>query len=189
MSRPIPRIATERMLLTLPPAAAAGQVADFYARNQDHFDPWDPPRPEGFRTAGYWRVALEANRLDFQQGRSLRFFLLLKDGPVVGSVSFAGVARGPLQACHLGYGLDAHHQGQGLMTEALKSALRYVFEELKLHRVEANYLPINERSGRLLRRLGFVVEGYARDYLFIDGAWRDHIRTALTNPDPGPPSA
>lgn len=46
----------------------------------------------------------------------------------------------------------------------------------------ANYVPTNERSGRLLRRLGFTVEGYARDYLFIDGAWRDHVLTSLTNP-------
>ena len=51
----------------------------------------------------------------------------------------------------------------------------------------ANYIPHNERSGRLLRRLGFMVEGYARDYLFINGAWRDHILTALTNPNPRPP--
>ena len=76
---------------------------------------------------------------------------------------------------------------KGLMAEALERALRHVFEELELHRVEANYQPTNERSGRLLRRLGFVVEGYSRDYLFIDGAWRDHVRTALTRPDPFTP--
>jgi ribosomal-protein-alanine N-acetyltransferase len=62
-----------------------------------------------------------------------------------------------------------------------------LFGELGFHRIMANYLPHNERSGRLLRRLGFVVEGYARDYLYIHGAWRDHILTALTNPDPRPP--
>ena len=48
----------------------------------------------------------------------------------------------------------------------------------------ANYMPINERSGRLLRSLGFQVEGYARDYLYVGGAWRDHVLTALTNPNP-----
>ena len=67
------------------------------------------------------------------------------------------------------------------MYEALTAAIDYVFTDLKLHRIMANYIPVNERSARLLRRLGFTVEGYARDYLFIAGEWRDHILTSLTN--------
>lgn len=54
----------------------------------------------------------------------------------------------------------------------------FAFEALGLHRVMANYQPANERSGRFLRRLGFVPEGYARDYLYINGMWRDHILTS-----------
>jgi ribosomal-protein-alanine N-acetyltransferase len=74
------------------------------------------------------------------------------------------------------------------MFEALQAGIAYAFDELGFHRVMANYMPVNERSGRLLRRLGFVVEGYARDFLLIDGQWRDHVLTALTAPakrDPG----
>ena len=67
------------------------------------------------------------------------------------------------------------------MCEALTAAIKYVFEELNLHRIMANYMPANERSAKLLRRLGFTVEGYARDYLRLAGNWRDHILTALTN--------
>ena len=73
-------------------------------------------------------------------------------------------------------------QGKGYMTEGLKSAIDYVFQELNLHRVMANYMPHNQRSGNVLKRLGFVVEGYARDYLLINGKWQDHILTSLTNP-------
>ena len=73
------------------------------------------------------------------------------------------------------------------MSEALGAGIGHIFGPLALHRIMANYLPTNERSGRLLRRLGFVVEGFARDYLYIDGAWRDHILTALTSPDATPP--
>jgi len=57
-----------------------------------------------------------------------------------------------------------------------------VFESLRLHRVQANHLPENLRSARLLQRLGFRVEGSAHAYLFINGAWRDHVLTALTYP-------
>ena len=84
-------------------------------------------------------------------------------------------------ACTLGYSIDRDAQGKGLMFEALTEALRHVFDGLGMHRVMANYMPINERSGRLLRRLGFQVEGYARDYIYIHGSWCDHILTARVN--------
>lgn len=67
------------------------------------------------------------------------------------------------------------------MHEALQRTISYVFEELRLHRIHANYIPNNVRSGRLLARLGFAIEGYAKDYLFINDAWRDHVLTSLTN--------
>jgi ribosomal-protein-alanine N-acetyltransferase len=88
-----------------------------------------------------------------------------------------------LQAADLGYGLDARHQGQGLMTEALRTACDYAFSAMGLHRIQANHLPENLKSAAVLRRLGFVVEGYARDYLLINGRWRDHVLTALVAPE------
>ena len=70
------------------------------------------------------------------------------------------------------------------MREALEeAAIPFVFNKMRIHRINANYLPRNERSGGLLRRLGFTVEGYARDYLYINGRWEDHILTSCTNPD------
>ena len=69
-----------------------------------------------------------------------------------------------------------------MMAEALAGAIDFAFDSLHLHRIEANYMPHNRRSGNTLRRLGFVVEGYARDYLLINGKWEDHILTSLSNP-------
>jgi ribosomal-protein-alanine N-acetyltransferase len=68
------------------------------------------------------------------------------------------------------------------MTEALSISTKYIFQELNLHRIMANYMPHNRRSAKVLKRLGFVVEGYATDYLMINGQWEDHILTSLTNP-------
>ena len=101
---------------------------------------------------------------------------------MLGHVNFSTIVRGAWHCCNLGYDLDAARQGQGLMTEALEAAIAFVFESWNLHRIQANYVPTNERSGKVLRRLGFTVEGYARDYLLIGGAWRDHVLTARTNP-------
>jgi ribosomal-protein-alanine N-acetyltransferase len=109
-------------------------------------------------------------------------------GAVLGRANFNNIVRGSFHACYLGYDLDKRAEGHGLMQEALSAAIAHVFgPPLRLHRIMANYLPHNQRSGALLRRLGFVPEGYARDYLFIDGAWRDHVMTALTNPEPMAP--
>ncbi len=74
-------------------------------------------------------------------------------------------------------------QGKGLMFEALTAAIRYMQRTQHIHRIMANYMPHNKRSGDLLARLGFEKEGYAKDYLLIDGQWRDHVLTALTTPD------
>ena len=101
---------------------------------------------------------------------------------ILATFTFANVIRGAFQACHLGYGVAAHMQGQGLMREVLEAGIAWAFGELGLHRVMANYLPRNERSAKLLAQLGFEREGYARRYLQIAGVWEDHVLTARICP-------
>ena len=180
-----PIIETERLLLTIPEPHAAARVATYAVENEARLAKWEPPRPEGYFTEGYWYRRLERNFDELAHDVSLRLGIFRRndpEGPLLGHVNFNQIQRGGFQACTLGYSLDRRCEGRGMMTEALTAAVPYVFGELKLHRIQANYIPSNERSGRVLRRLGFVVEGYARDYLFIGGAWRDHLLTALTNP-------
>lgn len=189
-------LTTDRLHLTMLPPDAAGRVLAYQQVNQEHLGSVSPERPPTFFTLMYWRTRLAQDREDLRHDLGLRLFLLpreqpLASAPVVGTVSFTHIRRGPLQACELGYGLDFRYQGKGLMTEALRAACAYAFNVLKLHRIEANHLPENLRSAAVLRRLGFVVEGYARDYLLINGQWRDHILTALVAPrelplPPGP---
>ena len=94
------------------------------------------------------------------------------------------VQRGPFQSASLGDGLDARMLGQGLMTEALQAVVAQVFATgVRLHRLQAAVQPDNLASQRLLRRLGFVHEGRSANYLYIDGAWRDHEIFALVNAD------
>ena len=179
------RIETARLLLTLPTVDFAPRFLRFFEENREHLAPWEPSREEGFWTEPYWRARIERNREEHASDTSLRLVVLRKEeptGPIVGHCNFNNFVRGAFQSCTLGYSLDHRVVGRGIMFEALQAGIAYAFEELRLHRVMANYMPTNERSGRLLRRLGFVVEGYARDYLLIDGQWRDHVLTALTAP-------
>ena len=135
--------------------------------------------------AEFWRARLPVFADDFRRDAALRLALFPRERTapsIVGTINFTQIFRGPFHACYLGYSIAERWEGHGLMREGLEAAIAYAFDELRLHRIMANYVPTNERSGGLLRRLGFVVEGYARDYLYIDGAWRDHVLTALTNP-------
>ncbi len=181
---------TDRLVLMLPGAEAAPKIVSYFETNRAYLTPWEPPFPRGMFTNAFWERRLVQNQQEYRVGKSMRLALRWRhepDGPVLGLANFTQFVRGAFMACTLGYSLDEDCQGKGLMTEALSRAIAHLFEELGLHRVMANYLPINERSGRLLRRLGFQVEGYARDYIFINGAWRDHILTSLVNPKPSPP--
>ena len=114
----------------------------------------------------------------------LAFFILRrKDDALLGAIEFSQIVLGPLRSAYLGYFLGAPFAGRGYMTEALGLALRHAFQEVRLHRVEANVQPANTRSIHLLRRLGFKKEGISRRYLKIGGRWRDHERWALLAED------
>ena len=186
----LPELFTTRLRLWIPAPEDAPALLRYHEDNREHLMRWSPPVPPDLYTLAYWQSRLGRNRRDYVEDRALRLVLSWRSEPggVIGTCSFTELARGSFQACTLGYELDQNEQGKGLMTEALGAAIEFVFGTLRLHRIMASYMPTNERSGALLRRLGFTVEGYARDYLFINGAWRDHIMAALTNPSPIIPS-
>jgi len=180
-----PRVATPRLVLTIAHPGLGPDIARFFRDNwQGHLDRWSPPAGPRLFDVGYWTGRAEAAESEWRAGTAARFVLQRPDGgKVLGTCNYTNIVRGPFQACYLGYQAARAHQGQGFMTEALEALDAFVFREMRLHRIMANYMPENTRSARLLERLGFLKEGLARDYLFIDGVWRDHILAALTNPD------
>ena len=179
----LPSIRTERLLLRIPSGEDVPALVDYHQRNRTHLKPFSPTFPEGFFTEEYWQRKVEANIDEYHLGISCRFFFFQQESPdrVVGHCSFSQIFKGAFHACYLGYTIDQEYEGKGVMREGLKGGIDYMFGERNLHRIMANYMPHNVRSARVLRRLGFVVEGYARDYLQIDGKWEDHILTSLTN--------
>jgi ribosomal-protein-alanine N-acetyltransferase len=182
---PLPQLVTGRLYIELATPAHAELHAAFFGRNREHFARWDPPRGD-VESAGYWSRALAAARRDFQAGRSVPLVALPRDEPadvLVARINFTQIARGAFHSCMLGFAIDREFEGRGLMREALAASIDWLFGTLNLHRVQASHRPENERSRRLLARLGFEREGLARQYLFIDGAWRDHVINAKLNPN------
>ncbi|RBQ22147.1 RimJ/RimL family protein N-acetyltransferase [Spongiactinospora rosea] len=119
----------------------------------------------------------------FDAGRSAEGLLvcLLDSGAIAGSVNINSIIRGRFQNGSLGYAAFTPYAGQGYMSEGLGLVLRYAFEELRLHRLEAQIQPDNHASTKLVQKHGFRHEGYSPDLLFVDGAWRGHERWAITN--------
>ncbi len=175
---------TARLVVATPVAERASGMLDFTLRNAAHLKPWSPPAPVGVDTKAHWLGVVESAQQSFENGTLVRLWISPREAPsrVIGSIGYSQIHRGPFCNAVLGYQIDGECEGQGLMREALETANAYMFNEQKLHRIAANYRPENTRSGRLLQRLGFTIEGYAKDYLFIDGSWRDHILTSKVNP-------
>lgn len=162
-------------------AADVAAVLAFHVRNREHLAPTSPLRPPEFETEAFWAQRIALAEANFEQDRGATTHLFDGEGRAVGMVNLMNFVRGALQACDLGYAIDAAHQGTGLMHWAVRQALHYAFTTLGLHRVQASHLPENARSARLLARLGFRREGYAERFLLVEGRWRDHVLNALVN--------
>jgi ribosomal-protein-alanine N-acetyltransferase len=181
---------SDRLRLFIYGPADAPRLHDHAVRNQGHLSRWSTPQPAAYYTPSYWETKGHKNVVDALAGTAFRFAIVWRDaphGPLLGTVVLTELVRGPLQQANLGYGLDEHAQGKGVMVEAVRAAATWAFDTLHLHRLAAGYMPTNERSAKVLRRCGFAVVGYARDYLYINGAWRDHVLTALLDPQDRPP--
>jgi [ribosomal protein S5]-alanine N-acetyltransferase len=118
----------------------------------------------------------------YEQPTDASLLICVRDtGAIAGVVNINSIIRGRFQCGSLAYAAFAPTAGQGYMSEGLGLVLRYAFEQLRLHRLEAQIQPGNHASVRLVQQLGFRNEGYSPDLLFIDGAWRDHERWAITS--------
>ena len=158
----------------------------YHLSNASHLAPFEPERPDGYHSEAAWEERVAGLVVEMESGAALSLVAREPGRPgILGVCNFTNLVRGPFQACNLGYSIDHAAEGQGLMFEILGAALRHVFEDMDVHRVMANHLPDNDRSARLLARLGFEREGYARSYLKIAGVWRDHVLTSKINPAHG----
>jgi ribosomal-protein-alanine N-acetyltransferase len=136
--------------------------------------PWLFPPDDAAAYAAY------AGRLIEDPAKAGYLVCARSGGRIAGFININNIVQGAFRSGAIGYGAFSHAAGQGLMTEGLALVMRHAFGPLGLHRLEANVQPANSTSLALVRRAGFRLEGYSPDFLFIDGAWRDHERWAVT---------
>lgn len=177
------QLQTERLLLLPPHEDFTQTVFEYFTRNQQHFATYGPERRPEWDTMDYHRNKLIEYAEKVTKGENVWLFLFEKNKPdrVIGDVHLSNIVRSVFQSCHLGYKLDEQAQGKGYMREALQRLVTYAFEEMQLHRIEANIMPANTRSIKLVTSLGFEDEGLAKKYLKIKGRWQDHRHYVILN--------
>ncbi|GEB51621.1 MULTISPECIES: GNAT family N-acetyltransferase [Streptomyces] len=163
-----------RVYIRPPQATDARLYSEAVVRSADHLRPWNPVEPDGLPD------------LLRRQGPTLRTFMIFdrEDDGLVGRVNVANIVRARFRNGALGYDSYLPYAGTGRMTEGLRLVVTRCFapvpEGLGLHRLEINVQPENSRSLALAKRLGFRHEGFSPRMLYLNDAWRDHERFALT---------
>jgi ribosomal-protein-alanine N-acetyltransferase len=152
--------------------------------SRDFLTPWEPSWPTDDLTRAAFRRRLKRQADEIARDEAYSF-LIFEDGSdnLLGGITIGGVRRGVAQAATLGYWIGAPYARRGHMTRAVAAAVGFGFSSLRLHRIEAACIPDNIASIRVLERNGFQKEGFARAYLRINGAWRDHLLFALLESD------
>jgi ribosomal-protein-alanine N-acetyltransferase len=171
--------------LRLPQMADFEEWAELRAASREFLTPWEPSWPADDLTRGAYRRRLKRYAEDWRADLSYAFFVFRKpDDMLVGGLTLASIRRGVAQAGSIGYWMGVPFVRYGHMTAAVRAVLPFAFGTLRLHRVEAACIPTNTPSIRLLERCGFAREGYARQYLCINGIWQDHLLFARLKDDP-----
>lgn len=174
------RLTGERVMLRPPERGDFEEWAALRVASRRFLTPWEPSWTPDALSRGTFRRRLQRYAIDWRTDQGYSFFLYrLQDGALVGGIGLSNVRRGVAETGNLGYWVGEAFARQGYMTEGLALILLLSFQRLKLHRVEAACLPHNAPSRGLLLKSGFREEGYAREYLCIDGRWQDHVLFGL----------
>jgi len=166
---------TERLRLAVLRRSEAPRVTEYFRKNREFHKAFAQTHTDDYFTVSMQKKYLAYDYNSFLEGSLVPLWICLKEtGEIIGRVSFFNFAFGGMMSCACGYHLDKDHTGKGYMTEALKGAMAFVFDEYRMHRIEAFILPENQPSLNLVKRLGFHYEGQRISYMHINGKYRDH---------------
>jgi ribosomal-protein-alanine N-acetyltransferase len=180
LTRPEPfRLVGQRVVVRPPERGDYEAWASLRAGSQAFLTPWEPSWPPDALSRGNFRARIARYAEDWRTDQAYNFFIFALDETLLGGIGLANLRRGVAETASLGYWIGEPFARQGYMTATLPLVLDFAFVRLHLHRVEAACLPTNVPSRALLLRAGFHEEGYARQYLRIDGKWQDHLLFAI----------
>ena len=183
-SEQLPAIGGDTVVLRPPQMSDYPEWAALREASRDFLTPWEPTWPADDLTRASFRRRIRRYFEDQRGDLAYPFFIFRRnDDALLGGLTLANVRRGCAQACTLGYWMGRDYAQRGYMTAAVRGVIPFAFGTLRLHRIEAACIPENTASIRLLERTGFQREGFARQYLCINGLWQDHLLFARLKDD------
>jgi [ribosomal protein S5]-alanine N-acetyltransferase len=169
-------ITGDRVTLRLPQMADFEEWTALREASRDFLVPWEPTWPADDLSRGAFRRRMKRYTEDQRNDLAYPYFIFRhEDQKLVGGLTLTNIRRGVAQAGSLGYWMGVAYARRGYMSAAVSAFVPFAFSTLKLRRIEAACIPENTASVRLLEKTGFVREGYAREYLCINGSWQDHL--------------
>ena len=184
-SEPLPVLEGDGVFLRMPQMTDFAEWARLRTESRAFLTPWEPTWPADDLTRSAFRRRLRRHAREMREDLGYPFLVFRDAGRVLlGGVTLTNVRRGVAQAANLGYWIGGPHARKGYMTAAVAALIPFAHGPLRLRRIEAACLPNNAASVRLLEKLNFVREGYAREYLCIAGIWQDHLMYAHLADDP-----
>ena len=176
-----PVLIGERVYLRAPRAGDYTAWRDLRRASREFLKPFEPRWTESDLSQRVYASRLKRGREEARAGTDYSFFIFTRsEDLLVGGITLSNVRRRAAQFVNLGYWMGHTFAGKGYMTEAVGLVVPFCFETLGLHRIHAAFLPDNQASRRVLEKNGFTEEGYAENYLQIDGRWADHVLFGLT---------
>ncbi len=176
------RIDGEGVFLRAPEARDYAEWSGLRETSRGYLTPWEPTWAADELSRGSFRYKLRRYAEDARDDKAYALFVFREeDGAMTGGVTLSNVRRGVAQTGSLGYWSGQAFASKGYITAAVRVCVRYAFEDLDLHRVEAACQPENVASRRVLEKAGFTHEGRAAGYLKINGQWRDHVLWGIVN--------
>jgi len=180
-----PEIEGDGVYLRHPQMSDFPEWAALREASRAFLEPWEPIWPADDLTRAAFRRRLKRYAEDQRTDQAYSFLIFRSDGNVLaGGVTLSNVRRGVAQAASVGYWMGRPHARLGVMSRAMQALVPFSFGNLRLHRLEAACITTNAASIRLLEKSGFQREGYARQYLCINGMWQDHLLYARLRDDP-----
>lgn len=179
------QLTTDRLIMKIEDSNKTSDILAFYQNNKTLFEQFEPTRPENFYTEAYQRATISYEYSEIIKGKSLRYYIYLPSQPdtIIGSINFFRMEHGPFSRASIGYKLDAAYHGNGYAYEACKASIPVLFDNYKIHRIEARVALNNTPSVKLLERLHFQFEGIEYKSVEVNGTFTDHYRYSLLAED------